>query len=72
MKQPDAKPAPVTAPKPGPQPKPEAPKVTTPPPSSNIPKSKEQRLKDLLDLYKADKISPKEYHEQRQKILTEK
>ena len=25
----------------------------------------------LLDLYKADKISPKDYHEQRQKILSE-
>ena len=35
------------------------------------PKTKEQRLADLLDLYKADKISPTDYHLQRARILTE-
>ena len=35
------------------------------------PKTKEQRLADLLDLYKADRISPTDYHLQRAKILTE-
>ena len=40
-------------------------------PKSTGPKSKEQQLKDLLDLYKADKISPREYHERRAKILFE-
>jgi len=34
-------------------------------------KTKEERLKELLDLYKADKLSPREYHEQRAKILKE-
>jgi len=36
-----------------------------------LPSSKEQKLHDLLELYKADKISPTEYHEQRAKILAE-
>jgi hypothetical protein len=35
------------------------------------PKTKQQRLMDLLDLYKADKITPAEYHAQRAKILSE-
>jgi hypothetical protein len=35
------------------------------------PKTKQQRLADLLELYKADKISPAEYHAQRAKILAE-
>jgi len=33
--------------------------------------SKEERLKQLLTAYKADKISPEEYHQQRAKILAE-
>ncbi len=33
--------------------------------------SKEQRLADLLQLYKSDKITPADYHEQRAKILAE-
>jgi len=35
------------------------------------PGSKEDRLSELLDLYKADKISPAEYHDQRAKIIAE-
>jgi hypothetical protein len=35
------------------------------------PKSKQQRLMDLLELYKADKLTPAEYHAQRAKILSE-
>ena len=33
--------------------------------------TKQQRLADLLDQYKADKITPAEYHTQRAKILSE-
>jgi hypothetical protein len=35
------------------------------------PKTKEERLADLLESYKNDNISPLEYHQQRAKILTE-
>jgi hypothetical protein len=35
------------------------------------PKTKQQRLMELLDLYKADKVTPAEYHAQRAKILAE-
>ena len=34
-------------------------------------KSKRDRLKELLELYKGDKITPKEYHRMRSKILSE-
>ena len=34
-------------------------------------KTKQQRLAELLELYKADKVSPSEYHAQRAKILSE-
>jgi hypothetical protein len=33
--------------------------------------SKERRLDDLLRLYKADQITPQEYHVQRAKIIAE-
>jgi hypothetical protein len=33
--------------------------------------SKEQRLNELLQLYKADRITPYEYHTQRAKIISE-
>ena len=46
---------------------PEAPMVMP----AAAPGSKEQRLADLLQLYKTDKITPVEYHEQRAKILAE-
>jgi hypothetical protein len=32
---------------------------------------KQQRLDDLLTQYKADQITPQQYHEQRAKILAE-
>jgi hypothetical protein len=35
------------------------------------PQSKEQRLSHLLELYKSDRLSPVEYHEQRAKIIAE-
>jgi hypothetical protein len=35
------------------------------------PKTKQQRLMELLDQYKADKLTPAEYHAQRAKILSE-
>jgi hypothetical protein len=34
-------------------------------------KDKEKRLADLLEQYRADKITPHEYHQQRAKILAE-
>lgn len=40
-------------------------------PPSPLPASKEQRLQDLLQLYRMDRISPEEYHMQRAKILAE-
>lgn len=40
-------------------------------PASSLPSSKEQRLQDLTDKYKADQISAEEYHAQRAKILAE-
>jgi hypothetical protein len=36
-----------------------------------LPKTKMQRLKDLTDLYRADKIGPAEYHQKRAQILAE-
>ena len=44
---------------------------TIPVSTAMIPGSKEQRLADLLQLYKTDKISPSEYHQQRAKIVSE-
>ena len=35
------------------------------------PKTKQERLQALLNDYKADKVTPREYHEQRVKILAE-
>jgi hypothetical protein len=40
-------------------------------PPSGLPASKEQRLNELLERYKADKITPSEYHQERAKILAE-
>jgi hypothetical protein len=63
-------------PKPPPQPKPEPkpPKnpssleeLTTPP--SPLSPEKQQSLQALLERYKADEITPEEYHAQRAKIL---
>ena len=40
-------------------------------PTTLAPGSKEARLAELLQLYKADRITPTEYHEQRAKIIAE-
>ena len=45
--------------------------VTFEAPALPISGSKEQRLAALLQQYKADQISPQEYHEQRAKIIAE-
>jgi hypothetical protein len=37
----------------------------------SYPKTKQQRLSDLLEAYKADKITPADYHNQRAKIIAE-
>ncbi len=42
-----------------------------PEPDAPIPSSKQQRLADLIDAYSKDRITAKEYLEQRQKILAE-
>ena len=41
------------------------------PPASPLTATKEQRLQALLDQYKADQITPEEYHKQRAKIIAE-
>jgi membrane protein involved in colicin uptake len=41
------------------------------PPPNGLNVSKQQRLADLLEDYKQDKITPSEYHEKRAKILAE-
>lgn len=41
------------------------------PPASAAPSSKAQRLDELLRLYRTDKITPADYHQQRAKILAE-
>ena len=42
-----------------------------PAPPSSIPPAKEARLADLLKKYKADEITPEQYHTERAKILAE-
>lgn len=75
-----ATPAPVYAPVPNPVPAPgasSAPVFPTQtasqyvPPATGLSGSKEQRLADLLQQYKTDRITPAEYHQQRAKILSE-
>jgi len=41
------------------------------PATAPLPRTKEQRLSALLEVYKADLITPVEYHQQRAKILAE-
>ena len=48
-----------------------APNVAPPEMKKGPVKAKEQRLKELLQLYLTDKITPREYHQQRAKILAE-
>jgi hypothetical protein len=50
---------------------PEAAAVPAAPEQPAAPKTKQERLQALLTDYKADKITPREYHEQRVKILAE-
>ena len=45
------------------------PPIGGPPPA--VAADKEQRLQELLRKYKADQITPEEYHQQRAKILAE-
>lgn len=69
-----ATPVQAETPTPVPQPVVQAPAkapVTFEAPASSIPASKEARLAALLQRYKADLISPQEYHEQRAKIIAE-
>jgi hypothetical protein len=40
-------------------------------PPLGISAEKQQRLQDLLQKYRADQITPEQYHEQRAKILAE-
>ena len=40
-------------------------------PAPAISADKEQRLQELLRKYKAEEISPEEYHQQRAKVLAE-
>ena len=47
------------------------PAAPAPVPIAVGPRTKQQRLTDLLEAYKADKIGPTDYHEQRAKILAE-
>ena len=42
-----------------------------PAPASSLSGSKESRLSELLQKYKADQITPEEYHRERAKILAE-
>jgi hypothetical protein len=52
---------------------PAAPTTAAPaaPDTAGGPKTKQQRLMDLLELYKADKLTPAQYHAERAKILAE-
>lgn len=40
-------------------------------PPTGLSASKQEKLDHLLQLYRADQITPQEYHEQRAKILAE-
>jgi len=42
-----------------------------PPPKSPVSVEKQQRLAELLEKYKAEAITPQQYHDQRARILTE-
>ena len=57
------------APRPSRQPAPSLPAMTAPP--TGLSASKQQKLDELLQLYRADQITPQEYHERRAKILSE-
>jgi hypothetical protein len=40
-------------------------------PPTGLSAAKEQKLNELLNQYRADQITPQQYHEQRAKILAE-
>jgi hypothetical protein len=53
---------------------PTLPSVSLPPlqgPATGLSSAKEQKLNELLNQYRADQITPQQYHEQRAKILAE-
>jgi hypothetical protein len=66
---------PTPTPAPAPTAKnPAQPAITLPPlsgPPSSLSPAKQQKLDVLLQQYRADQISPEQYHEQRAKILSE-
>jgi hypothetical protein len=67
-------PAPAVAPAPAMAKTPAEPTLSLPPlmgPSSPLPPAKQQKLDELLNLYRADRITPEQYHDQRAKILAE-
>jgi hypothetical protein len=51
------------------EPAPELPQLTGPP--SPLTPAKQQKLDELLQLYRADQLTPEQYHDQRAKILSE-
>ena len=68
--QPTPQPAPVTSKNQPPTP----PSVSLPAlqgPATGLSSTKEQKLNELLNQYRADQITPQQYHEQRAKILAE-
>ena len=74
MKELDAQPPIAPAPPPSMKPKtikglPAFPPLKGPPPA--VAADKEQRLQELLRKYRADQVTPEEYHQQRAKILAE-
>jgi hypothetical protein len=66
--------APASAPQPSKKPKtikdlPPFPPIPAPPPAVSADKA--QRLAELLRKYKAEEITPEEYHQQRAKVLSQ-
>jgi hypothetical protein len=45
--------------------------IAPPTTSAKVATTKDEKLAELLRKYKADELSPREYHEQRAKILAE-
>jgi hypothetical protein len=66
---PQPAPKPATKPAPKPAPTMSLPQLTGP--ASPLSPAKQQKLDALLQLYRADQLTPEQYHEQRAKILSE-
>jgi hypothetical protein len=67
-------PTPAPAPTVANKQQPTVPSISLPPmsgPPSSLSAAKQQKLDALLQQYRADQISPEQYHEQRAKILSE-